>query len=242
MNKGFYQVILFCILGWLLASPVIVWAQPAITSGLTGVPDTSYNTASAWRSTRKTHPHIRIAETIASDSIRQENNITYHQVDERRLLLDMFSPSAKPTKKRTVVIMIHGGGWRSGSRSQHHALAQQLALRGYVCLTPEYRLSTEALFPAALHDIKNLVKWVRKNGSLYAIDTSQIVLAGFSAGGQLAALAGSTGDMPLFETGDTGISSRVHAIIDIDGTLSFVHPESGESGDGKKIPAAAHFL
>ncbi|HMR91068.1 MAG TPA: alpha/beta hydrolase [Chitinophagaceae bacterium] len=222
-----------------------IFSQPTVTAGLTGIPDTSYSTHAAYSSTRKTHPAIAVAQEIKSDSILVRENIVYSRTGERSLLADIFQPSAKTQQQRTVIIMIHGGGWRSGSRRQHHALAQQLALRGYICITPEYRLSTEALFPAALHDIKNLVKWVRNHAAEYGVDTSRIVLAGFSAGGQLAALAGATGDRPFPElVNDAGenVSSRVSAIIDIDGTLSFVHPESGESGDGKKISAAAYWL
>ena len=129
--------------------------------------------------------------------------------------------------------MIHGGGWRSGNRTQHWPLAESLAHLGYVCFTPEYRLSTEALFPAGVYDIKAAIRWVKANASTYTIDTSKIVIAGFSAGGELAAFMGTTGNMPLFEGGEcnTGFNTHVNGVIDIDGTLSFVHPESGEGID-----------
>ena len=143
---------------------------------------------------------------------------------------------------RTAIIIIHGGGWRSGNRTQHYPLAQKLAELGYVCFTPEYRLSTEALFPAAIYDVKAAVKWIRKNAVKYNVDTARVVAMGFSAGGEMAAFLGTTGNMPLFEgtNGNPEMLSQINAVVDIDGTLSFVHPESGE-GDESKRPSAGTY-
>ncbi|MGO4918081.1 alpha/beta hydrolase fold domain-containing protein [Maribacter spongiicola] len=115
---------------------------------------------------------------------------------------------------------------------------------GYVCFTPEYRLSTEALFPAAVHDLKSAIRWVRSNAKKYRIDPEKIVISGFSAGGELAAFLGTTSNMPLFEGNSCkkNSSSHVNAIIDMDGTLSFVHSESGEGDDSKSISAATHWF
>jgi pectinesterase len=159
-------------------------------------------------------------------------------------MIDAFTPKQSSTK-RIAVIMIHGGGWRSGNRTQHYPLAESLAHLGYVCFTPEYRLSTEALFPAAVYDIKAAIRWVKVNASTYNVDTSKIVIAGFSAGGELAASMATTANMPLFDgyQCNTGISTHVNALIDIDGTLSFVHPESGESIDSAgRISAGTYWF
>ena len=218
-------------------------AHPQTTSGITGKPDTSYTTYSAYISTKKEHPDIRIVEEEKLGSVKGNRNVTYCTVDKRKLNLDVFSPS-RPSEKQTAIIIIHGGGWRSGNRSQHYPLAQRLANLGYVCFTPEYRLSTEALFPAGVYDIKAAIRWVRKNAPRYHVDTSKLVAMGFSAGGELAAFMGTTGNMPLFEgtNCNTGISSRVNAVVNMDGILSFVHPESGEGDDTKRISAATHWF
>ena len=55
-----------------------------------------------------------------------------------------------------------------------------------VCFTPEYRLSTEALFPAAIYDVKAVIRWVRKNAGIYNFDPNKIAVLGFSAGGEMA--------------------------------------------------------
>jgi acetyl esterase/lipase len=115
---------------------------------------------------------------------------------------------------------------------------------GYACFTPEYRLSTEALFPAAVYDLKESIRWIKKNADKYTIDTAKIVVSGFSAGGELAAFLGVTGNMPLFEGTQTpnAISTQVNAVIDMDGILSFVHPESGEGDDSKRTSAATYWF
>ncbi|MDE3182073.1 MAG: alpha/beta hydrolase [Bacteroidota bacterium] len=212
--------------------------------GITGVPDTSYTTFSAWQKTLKDFPAITIVHGFHYPDVMEKNGITYCTVNHRNLLIDAFSPKKKNAKLLPAVIMIHGGGWRSGNRMQHYPLAERLAHLGYVCFTPEYRLSTEALFPAAVYDIKAAIRWVKANASIYHIDTSKIVIAGFSAGGELAAFMGTTGNMPLFEgcDGNTGIPTNVAAVVNIDGTLSFVNQESGEGDDSKHTSAATYWF
>ncbi len=215
-------------------------------AGLTGVRDTSYNNAKALSDTRKSYPHLNIYEISIkdTDAVKIQKDISYAQVQERELKLDAFIPTKKTKKLRPAVLIIHGGGWRTGNKSQHHALAQKLALSGYVCFTPEYRLSTEALYPAAVHDLKAALRWMRANARTYNIDTNRIATLGFSAGGQLSALLGNTGDLPLLEgnVGVLGHSSRVKAIVDIDGILAFIHPDSGEGDDSKRTSAATNWF
>ncbi len=215
-----------------------------LRTGITNEPDTSYSNYSAYNHDKPYHPNIKLITEFDYDDVIIKRNITYCSVNNRNLMIDAFIPKQSSSKK-IAVIMIHGGGWRSGNRTQHYSLAESLAHLGYVCFTPEYRLSTEALFPAAVYDIKAAIRWVRVNASNYNVDTSKIVIAGFSAGGELAAFMATTGNMPLFEgcQCNMGISTNVNAFIDIDGILSFVHPESGEGNDSRgKISAATYWF
>lgn len=219
-------------------------ALPQSVAGITGQTDTSYTTYSAWRSSLKTNPDITIVGEFHFDSVAEKRNISYCKTDKRDLLLDVFYPKQKNKALRTAIIIIHGGGWRSGSRAQHYPLAQQLANLGYVCFTPEYRLSTEALYPAAVYDIKAAVRWVKKNAKQYNVDTAKIAILGFSSGGELAAFAGTTNGSAKFDkaTCNKGYPATVQAVIDIDGILSFVHPESGEGDDSKKTSSATYWF
>ncbi|MBK0370202.1 alpha/beta hydrolase [Flavobacterium agrisoli] len=215
-------------------------------NGITNVRDTSFTNESAFSKTLKNFPTITKVQLPHFKNVTQKNNLVYCSYGKRKMRLDVFFDKNK-VEKQTAIIIIHGGGWRSGNKEQHHQMAQKLASLGYVCFTPEYRLSTEALFPAAVYDLKAAIRWVRENAEKYNVNPNQIVSLGFSAGGELAAFVGVTGNMPLFEgnMANSDSKSQVNAIIDIDGTLSFVHPESSEmqtSDVDKKIGASTYWL
>ncbi|MEO7984842.1 MAG: alpha/beta hydrolase [Bacteroidota bacterium] len=222
------------------ALPVVVSSQPP--RGI--MRDTSYTISSAYQSTIKTYPQIKIAAPFHSPSITEKYNITYCKNGKRKMLLDAFYPTQKNSRPQPAILIIHGGGWRSGDKTLHHPMAQRLAGLGYICFTPEYRLASEALYPAAVYDLKAAVRWIRKNAKRYNIDVTHIAVAGHSAGGELAAFIGATNGNPLFEGngGNTKFSSRADAVIDIDGLLAFIHPESGEGDDSKRISAATNWF
>lgn len=212
------------------------------TSGITQKQDTSFTKTQALKSAIGTFPHVKLAQVNFNDlQINIEKDIIYSK--NNNLALDIFSPKSN-TKPHIGILLIHGGGWRSGDRSNHHEMAAILASRGYVVLTPAYRLSTHALYPAAVTDLKTAIKYMRANAEALNIDPNKISAVGFSAGGQLAALMGSTSDEKFFEseTEYSAISAKINAVVDIDGILAFIHPESGEGDDTKNTSAATHWF
>jgi acetyl esterase/lipase len=215
------------------------------TAGITGKPDTSFTTYSAYINTKKDFPGIKIVNEFHFASVKEKKNIVYCTISNRVLKLDVFYPEKEIKKGNAAIIIIHGGGWRTGNRTQHYPLAQKLASLGYTCFTPEYRLSTEALYPAAVYDIKASIRWIHETAKEYNVDTSKIAVLGFSAGGELAAFMGATNTINKFEGNNNCLpdaSSFVHAVIDIDGILAFIHPESGEGDDSKRISAATNWF
>lgn len=208
--------------------------------GVTGIPDTGFSISSEYKKLSKNYPQLQMVNSLDSTDILTKKNITYYKDASRELKLDVFYSPGKKKVKQVAIIFIHGGGWRSGNRFMHHPLAERLAALGYVCITPEYRLSTEALYPTGVQDVKEAIRWVRQNANKYNINSKAIVIAGHSAGGELAAFAGATNGNKKFNGHSikANISADVNAVIDIDGTLAFVHPESGEGDDSKKKSAA----
>ncbi len=140
-------------------------------------------------------------------------DIVYADPDGRKLHLDLFQPLASGNN-RPAVILIHGGGWRRGNKAQYWRQAANLAERGFVAASIEYRLATEARFPAALQDAKAAVRWLRFNAETYRVDPDRIGALGGSAGGYLAAMLGVTEEVPEFEGagGNPGVSSHVRAV------------------------------
>ncbi|WP_345950371.1 alpha/beta hydrolase [Mucilaginibacter sp. PAMB04274] len=199
------------------------------TAGLTQQPDASFTNYSAYKNAKKKYPQIQLVKDSLPPLVKANQNINYLTVNDQKLLLDVFRPKKAAQKLLPAVIIIHGGGWRSGSRTQHHPLAARLAEQGFVCFTPAYRLSTHALYPAAVQDLQAAISWIKANAKKYKVDTQRIVVCGFSAGGQLATLLGTT--VP-----------GIKAIVDIDGTLAFIHPESGEGDDSKSVSAGTNWF
>jgi acetyl esterase/lipase len=210
----------------------------------TGLPDTTYNTMRDHRQNLKQFPFIRIVPDSSVSAVKEQRNLVYCQIGERQLHIDAFLPAKKQMGSTPAVLIVHGGGWRSGNRSQHIPLAQHLAALGYATFTVEYRLSTEAFYPAAVNDIKSALQWMRANAKRFNIDPDKFAVLGFSAGGQLAALTGVTSGLTKFDQNDCNKtqSSAVQAVIDIDGTLSFVHPEAWESQNPQTVGASAWWI
>ncbi len=193
--------------------------------------DTSYNVNAVLRQVKGQFPMAVPAKDSAPAGVLADRNIVYATLAEtdfgkRDLHLDIFRPD-KPGKF-PAVIMIHGGGWRSGTRSMQVPMAEMLAARGFVTIPVEYQLSLEAKYPVAVFNIKSAIRWIRLHAEKYGIDTSHIAISGCSAGGHLAALVGMTNGIDLFEgkLGNAGTGSAVQAVIDIDGVIDFLAPSS----------------
>jgi len=158
------------------------------------------------------------------DGVSAQFDIPYAAVAGfRPLTLDIYTP--KPSQlPLPFVLYVHGGGWNSGD--SRHALAFSdfpralagLAAQGYVVVSLNYRLSQEAHFPAALQDVKSAIRWLRGHAGTYGGDATRLAVWGMSAGGQLAAMAGTTCGVMRFEPdGNAGYdapSDCAEAVID----------------------------
>jgi acetyl esterase/lipase len=210
--------------------------------------DTTYSVPIVYRQIQREFPFAVPAKDSLPFGVKEERNIVYATLPgtpygKRKLHLDLFSPEAKGIYP--AVIMIHGGGWRSGRKEMQVPLAQQISARGYVTACVEYRLSPEALYPAAVHDIKAAIRFLRAHAEEYNIDPGKIAISGCSAGGQLAALAGMTGHIMKFDgnEGYNSYSSGIQAIIDIDGILDFTDPnESAKDNEPARRSAGAYWF
>jgi acetyl esterase/lipase len=193
--------------------------------------DTSYSVNSTYQQIKKYFPEAVPALPKLSEDIIAENNLIYTTLPEtpfgkRDLHVDLFRP--KKPGKYPALIMVHGGGWRSGNKSMQVPMAQMIAAKGFVTVAVEYQLSLEAKYPAAVYNIKAAIRWMRANAAKFNIDPDKIAISGCSAGGQLATLIGMTNEIQKFEgtQGNNEYSSSIQAVIDIDGVLDFMAPSS----------------
>jgi arylsulfatase A-like enzyme/dienelactone hydrolase len=144
------------------------------------------------------------------EGVKRVANQTYATPATGAVLLDLYLPEKAPARPLPVVMWIHGGGWKNGSKDNCPLI--WLAAEGYAVASINYRLSWLAQWPAQIDDVRTALRWLRTNAARYQLDPQRIAVAGGSAGGHLAALVG-TATAPAGET----ISSRVSAVLDLYG-------------------------
>ncbi len=126
--------------------------------------------------------------------------------------MDIYIPKQPIALPVPAVVWVHGGGWRNGSKEGGRG--QWLADHGFIGVSIDYRLSGEAIFPAAVEDCKCAVRFLRANAGDYGIDPEQIGAWGSSAGGHLVLMLGLADEKAGLEGngGWAGISSKIQAV------------------------------
>ncbi len=165
-------------------------------------------------------------------------DVEYARVGDVALKLDLHIPRGK--MHSPLIVWVHGGAWRSGSKKSMPLT--KLVEDGYAVASVEYRLSTQAKFPAQVHDIKAAIRFLRGHSRDWRVASKEILIAGDSAGAHLAALVGvSNGNAEL--EGDVGNdrtqSSAVRGIISYYGgaNLTTILQQSTPHGLSVRVPA-----
>jgi acetyl esterase/lipase len=178
---------------------------------------------------------LTLATTGATDSVTRD--ILFARVDDTELRLNLLRPAGPPAG---LIIWVHGGAWRSGSRESVDL--KGLVDFGWAIASVDYRLSTQARFPAQIHDIKAAIRFLRAHAVELGVPADQFVVAGSSAGAHLAALVGVTNGHRELEgvVGDNlNMSSDVQAIVDLYGAsnLTSILEQSTPHGLSVRVPA-----
>lgn len=170
------------------------------------------------------------------------HDIRYVQGEHKRQRLDLYLPQSSAAR-RPLIVYIHGGAFMFGTK-ETELVPKHLLRKGYAIASLDYRLSGDAVFPAALQDCKSAVRWLRAHADVYKLDPDHFVAWGESAGGHQAAMLGTTGHTDEFEEGEyLDVSSAVQGVVDYYAPTDFLqmdphslpgsqlhnHPESPES-------------
>ncbi|HEV7960320.1 MAG TPA: alpha/beta hydrolase [Rhizomicrobium sp.] len=162
----------------------------------------------------------------------------------RPLTLDLYQIPPKPKETaRPAILFVHGGLWLSGdARSapgfdDFPATLAALSAKGYVVASVNYRLADEAHFPAAVQDVKSALRWLRTHATDYDIDTTRVMVWGTEAGGQIAALVGTSCGVNVLEPAADAKSKApmasdcVEGVIDWSGPVDLVgwDPDAGRT-------------
>lgn len=176
----------------------------------------------------------------ANQKSSQESNVKIKEVSSNQIKqkwLDVSYANASPSEKLDiylpnkgdgpypVILNIHGGAFRAGKKEEELSNLYEALNRGYAVVTMNYRLSEEVHYPAQINDVKAAIRFLRANASTYQLDPTKIAAWGSSAGGYLAALAGTSSGNKEFEGADLGNEnqpSNVQAVVDWFGPINFL--------------------
>lgn len=162
---------------------------------------------------------LALAFGTVSASALEVHDLVYASPDGHEVVLDLDLPD-EIKEPVPLVIMIHGGGWSSGSRTSF--TAPELVEEGFAVATIDYRLSPQFQFPAHIQDVKAAIRFLRSRAAQYHINPDRIGLWGSSAGGHLAVLSALSSKAAGWDVGDNlGVSSDVQAVVDWYGPTTF---------------------
>ncbi|HUQ72294.1 MAG TPA: alpha/beta hydrolase [Planctomycetaceae bacterium] len=164
-------------------------------------------------------------QSVVPPEVQLLADLEYARPNGQPLHLDLYRPE-EITGPLPVVLWIHGGGWRSGSKASPPAM--ELVAKGYAVASVEYRLSDVALFPAQIEDCQAAVRWLRTHADEFQLDARRIAAWGESSGGHLATLLGT---MSHGVTHDDEVSADVQAVVDFGGPVDFLTLDEQSSGE-----------
>ena len=177
---------------------------------------TPYTNQITFEKLKKKYPFLTPIDRPVPQNIIMNKDVEYKNINGISLKADIYYPKDQ-SKKHPGIAMVHGGGWISGSKENEKYMAMELASKGYVVIAIGYRLADVAKFPAGVEDIESGIQWLKENHKKYGLDKKKMAVVGESAGAQMATLMGVKS------------KNKIQAIVNIDGIVSFIHPEAEES-------------
>lgn len=190
--------------------------------------------------------------SFGQSSERQWLNLNYAGDEKEYHNLDIYLPSTEKSAYKAIVV-IYGSAWFGNNMKQfaYDALGKQLLEGGFAVIAINHRASSDAPYPAQINDVKAAIRFIRANASLYKIDASFIGITGFSSGGHLASLAGTTNGVKEYTLNNTTVdiegnvgkhhsaSSAVNAVVDWFGPIDMLLMDECNGPKGNDSPEAA---
>lgn len=173
-------------------------------------------------------------------------NLSYSTDNHTKHLLDIYLPE-KAKGKVPLVILIHGGGWLSNDKyadiNYMKKTVTEIVSSGFALASIDYRFSTEAIFPAQMHDCNQAISFLYDSADKYCFDRNRFAVMGFSAGGHLASMVGlsKNNDIAAFFVPGTSKLFSFKAVVDFYGPVELIlFPESNDakSPEGLLLGAA----
>ena len=166
--------------------------EDGLTSRLPKYDGPSPKTNQEWKD--RIGPAMQYVRLPKPDGVRVIEAIPFVSRESGDQLLDVYLPAGDGPFP--VVMLVHGGGWRKGSRTAEASRAYWLAQRGIASVAPDYRLGDAHPYPALMHDLQQAIAWLKSDRHDFPLDRDRVVLFGGSAGAHMVALAAATADNP----------------------------------------------
>jgi len=179
-----------------------------------------------------------LAVPVRPSSVQVDQNLNYAGDASPRHRVDVYRSAEPAVGPRPVLVYIHGGAWIVGDkREQGKPMLYELAARGWVCISINYRLSPKATWPEHIVDCKRAIAWSRAHASTFGGDPNFLAVAGGSAGGHLAALCALSANDPDFQPGFEDADTSVDACVSLYGVLELTgdRSSSGRYGPGLRL-------
>lgn len=220
---------------WIAAFGLVATGATPAPAAADHVIDDSYSIARRFEGYKAQYPGIALPQVRPHTGQTMAFDLVYKTIGDRDLHIDVFGP-APARSVRQGIVLVHGGAWRSGSKSHFYALADRLAQRGYTVFLPEFRLTPEQPYPAGMQDIGDALLWVQRHAADYGLRAHRIAIGGASSGGQMASLLAYRG----VSDGRGGKAPPPNALIDLDGVLDATSPLAlqYENAAGAQSPLA----
>jgi len=166
---------------------------------------------------------IKLAGRPPIDGLDVHENLVYARWGQRAMTLDLYLSERGDEERLPLVIFIHGGGWIRGSHRGYRPAAIEFAKRGFATATVEYRVAGEAMFPAAIYDVKAAIRWLRAHAGKFHLDPKRFGITGGSAGGNIAVLTAVTFGDSRFEGPANHLdqSSEIQCVVSLYGAMSW---------------------
>lgn len=183
---------------------------------------------------------------------KQWLDLNYANDDKIYHNFDIHLPKVEKPKYKAIIV-IYGSAWFANNMKQmgFQAIGQPLLDNGFAVISINHRSSGDAMYPAQINDVKAAIRFIRANADAYNIDASFIGITGFSSGGHLASLAGTTNGIKTFTVGEktvdiegdlgnyTHVSSTVDAVVNWFGPIDFTRMENCTTTKDDKSPEAS---
>ncbi len=157
------------------------------------------------------------------EGIVKEADVVFKEASGQQITMDIYYDADDPTPN-PLILIIHGGYWKTGDKAVHQFNAVEFVEMGYTAASVNYRLSADTKFPGNIEDVYDAIRFLTENAADYNIDPTRIATWGGSAGGHLSSFIGLSANTPDRDWNAGIDGSAIKAVISMYGMHDLTLP------------------